>query len=239
MDHSYIEGAGLIDRYVTGRLPVEERVAFEEHFLDCPECLDHLEIARSFMEGVKITAAEAVERPGVAKPSLGALFGTWFGARPSWRMLGLAAAACLFVLAVPIAVLVQQLERARSELGLMKIAANRQAGPAVFVLNEVRGLDTAQTGPANRITIPKSPRWIVFAMERDFSQYRTYRVALQSRDGKTVWQQDNIAASSPDALGVSLPSTILSAGDYTVSLAALTPVDQVVPLAKYSFRAAE
>ena len=204
MDHSYIDGAGLVDLYVRGRMPVDDRVAFEEHFLDCRECLEQLEIARSFMEGVRITATKAAERPKASRLS----FGGWITSLGSWRTAGLVAAACLIVLAVPVALLVKQLEDTRDELGWEKSASTilhrqyasdlaalkmqfqvaEQVGPAVLVLNEVRGLDTAQVGPANRITIPKSPRWIVLAIERDFSQYRTYIVTVQNRDGKTVWQ---------------------------------------------------
>jgi hypothetical protein len=255
MDHSYIEGAGLIDRYVRGRMPVDERVAFEEHFLDCQECLEQLEMARSFMEGLKITATEAADRPKPARPP----FGAWLTAWAPWRTAGLVAASALIVLAVPVALLMRQLADTRGELGREKrasmalqdenarhlaaierqFATTQQVSPAVFVLNEVRGLDTTQAGPANRITIPKSPRFIVFAIERDFSQYRTYRVAIQNRDGKTVWQQDHLQPSSPDALGISIPSIVLSPGDYAVSISALKPSGQDVPLAKYSFRAVE
>jgi hypothetical protein len=165
-----LEGS-VVDRYVRGRMPVAERVAFEEHFLDCQDCLEQLEIARSFMEGVKIAATQAV------------------------------------------------------------------AVPAVFVLNEVRGSETAEDAPANRITIPKSPSWIVLAIERDFSQYPNYRVAVRNRDGKAVWQQDHLAPSSPDAIRIGFPSTVLSPSDYTLDLAAVGPAGQLILTANYSFRA--
>jgi hypothetical protein len=225
MDHSYIEEASLADRYVRGRMPVAERVAFEEHFLDCRECLEQLEIARSFMEGVKIAATGVAERPKVWRLP----FGDWLTGLGSWRTAGLVAAAFLIVLIVPGTLLIKY----------SAFQAARDSFPAVYVLNEVRGPEAAQEAPANRIMIPKSPRWMVLAVERDFSQYRTYRVVVRNRDGKAVWQQDNLEASSPDAMGISFPSTVLSPGNYTVSLVALSPAGQVVPLANYSFRAAQ
>jgi hypothetical protein len=234
MDHSYIEGAGLVDRYVRGRMPADERVAFEEHFLDCPQCLEQLEMARSFMEGLKITTAEAVDRGKAPKASVG----VWFSGWGPWRIAGLAAAACLVVLVVPLAWLGFQLEGTRNELARIKLASTEEASPALFVLNEVRGPDTAESGPANRITLPKDSRRIVLAIERDLSRYRAYRVAIRNHDGKTVWQQDGLEPGSPDAIGISFPSSILSPGDYTVSLTAAGPEGKpTVPLAEYTFRA--
>ena len=223
MDHSYIEGASLVDRYVRGRMPIDERIAFEEHFLDCPDCLEQLEIARSLMEGVKIVVC----RPKASSPS----FGAWIASLGSWRAGGLVAAAVLIVLMVPGTWLMEHSAK--------RFQAAEATVPAVFVLNEVRGSERAQDVPANQITIPKSPRWIVLAAERDFSQYRNYRVVVRNRDGKAVWQQDNLAPSSPDAIGISFPSAVLSPGDYTLNLVALGPAGQSVPMAKYSFRAAE
>ena len=42
MDHSYIAENNLVEYYVRGRMPVEEQMAFEEHFVDCPTCLEEL-----------------------------------------------------------------------------------------------------------------------------------------------------------------------------------------------------
>ena len=57
MEHSFIEEHNQIDRYVRGAMPVAERTAFEEHFLDCPDCLQQLEVARSLREAIRMAAA--------------------------------------------------------------------------------------------------------------------------------------------------------------------------------------
>jgi hypothetical protein len=48
MEHSFIAQTDVIDRYVRGTMPAAERSEFEEHFLDCQECLEQLELARSW-----------------------------------------------------------------------------------------------------------------------------------------------------------------------------------------------
>lgn len=53
MDHIHVEESDLIDRYLMGRLPAEEAVQFEEHFVDCTECIDRLNITKGFMAGLR------------------------------------------------------------------------------------------------------------------------------------------------------------------------------------------
>ncbi|MEP7132808.1 MAG: hypothetical protein ABI914_06570, partial [Acidobacteriota bacterium] len=43
MDHQALEEDQTADRYWMRKLPDEERRAFEEHFVDCPVCLEKLE----------------------------------------------------------------------------------------------------------------------------------------------------------------------------------------------------
>ena len=59
MDHTYIDENSLIDRYVRTTLPVVEQAAFEEHFVDCPRCLEQLGIARSLREALRSFAASS------------------------------------------------------------------------------------------------------------------------------------------------------------------------------------
>jgi hypothetical protein len=163
----------------------------------------------------------------------------------------LTAVACLAVFVLPSAWLAVQLKDVRNELARVKLASAEQGSPALLVLNEVRGSDTPESGPANRITIPKSPRRIVLVIERDLSQYGAYSVAIRNHEGKTVWQQDGLEPSFPDAIAISFPSSILSPGDYTVGLAAglrggvaitrskALVAPPAIPLAEYTFRAAQ
>ncbi|HET9209005.1 MAG TPA: hypothetical protein VFR03_01330 [Thermoanaerobaculia bacterium] len=62
MDHAYIESNGLVERYHRGLLPPDEEVRFEEHFVDCPQCTEQLELARGFQRGLKAMAAEDAAR---------------------------------------------------------------------------------------------------------------------------------------------------------------------------------
>ncbi|HEU0176595.1 MAG TPA: zf-HC2 domain-containing protein [Blastocatellia bacterium] len=58
MEHSYIEDHHIADRYLSGKLSIKERMRFEEHFVDCAECLDWLQTIDDFRAGLRTVAAE-------------------------------------------------------------------------------------------------------------------------------------------------------------------------------------
>src|ERR1044071_138225 len=53
MNHDYIKEFNLIDQYVLGKLAADEAEEFEDHFIDCPECVEQLKITRSFIQDLK------------------------------------------------------------------------------------------------------------------------------------------------------------------------------------------
>ncbi len=69
MDHHYIEEQNIHDRYLLGKLPAEERARFEEHFIDCRECLDRLETTEDFRGALRAVAVEDAAR-GYAQAGL-------------------------------------------------------------------------------------------------------------------------------------------------------------------------
>lgn len=53
MNHDYIKEFNLIDQYLLGKLAVDEAEAFENHFIDCSECAEQLNITGSFIRDLK------------------------------------------------------------------------------------------------------------------------------------------------------------------------------------------
>jgi len=58
MNHDYIKEFNLIDQYVLGKLATDEAEEFEDHFIDCPECVEQLNITRSFIQDLKGLAVQ-------------------------------------------------------------------------------------------------------------------------------------------------------------------------------------
>ncbi len=57
MDHKYIDELDLVDRYLMDRLAAEETAPFEEHFVDCLQCVDRLKTTKALMEGLRFVTS--------------------------------------------------------------------------------------------------------------------------------------------------------------------------------------
>jgi hypothetical protein len=67
MDHKYIDQFDIVESYLAGKLAAEESTEFEEHFVDCSECVDRLETTKAFVEGLRVVASDRVPA-AVAEP---------------------------------------------------------------------------------------------------------------------------------------------------------------------------
>jgi hypothetical protein len=62
MEHSYIEEHHIDSRYMFGDLSVEDRMSFEEHFIDCGHCQERLKAVEGLRAGLRTIAAEEASR---------------------------------------------------------------------------------------------------------------------------------------------------------------------------------
>ena len=120
MDHQYIEGHNIPDRYLQGTLSATERTRFEEHFIDCAQCLDRLEMTEDFRGALRtLAAAEAATSRVHARPGLRAgLTGITGG-----RHAALLAAAVLLLVALPSVLLIVWTGQSRREVDHARLSA--------------------------------------------------------------------------------------------------------------------
>lgn len=69
MNHEQIEQLDLIDRYLMGQLPAEVSSGFEEHFVDCPQCIARLQTTKIFLRDLRLAAAEQSAQIGPHPPT--------------------------------------------------------------------------------------------------------------------------------------------------------------------------
>jgi hypothetical protein len=227
MDHRYIEENQIADRYVMRQLDAGEQAGFEEHFLDCPECLDRIEVARAMRNAMRDMAA--VPR------------------RRSW--LNLVAAAAALILLAPSALLLLHVSALRRDLdGARKEAAGwknsleeakRRPAPdwlPVSRLELVRD-PTAGTETPNRILASSAAeaRILVFETEADPS-VQACRVRLLVAGGET-WQSPSFPR---DSLGVVVPQGVIvhRREPYEAILEGLTSSGRWVTVGRFRFRTA-
>ena len=259
MDHTHADEHQLADRYLMGRLDDAERRRFEEHFVDCPVCLERLESVQGLRGGLK-DLPPSVSAAVPAAPSFERF------ARPrALPFAALLAAACVLMAAAASLYFYGEARRARQELEAGRQASAKarlrqaeleqalQKEPAsprpsddvaagalraaplaatVFTLNLTRA---ASAIPSDRIVLPESPGWLVLLFDRpDQPNVRGYRVRISTAGGRSVGEPVIAGSASGGMLAVSVPSSLLASGDYRL---AVEDVGSGAVLATYRFRA--
>lgn len=256
MDHARIDENQIADRYLMRKLDEAERRSFEEHFVDCAECLERLEAVGGLREGLK-------ELPAGRSRATTSLHPFAPRARPLQIFL---AAACLVVAAGASLFFYAETRRTRRELEAVRQASEKSrqreaelegalarertlrhppsdtalsalaAAPlaaTVFTLNVTRG---ASREPGNRILLPEVPGWIVLLFDRpDRPAVSGFRIRLSTSGGHSVSDPVAASAASGGMLAVSIPSTLLASGDYVF---AVEDAGSGRVLVTYRFRAA-
>ncbi len=115
MEHSYINNHHIAEGYLSGKLSVDERMRFEEHFVDCAECHDRLRTIDYFRSGLRIVAAEESMRirAHLRVTQAGAL------ARAAMliqRRHALLLAVVILLIALPVVTIIPEWRDARREL---------------------------------------------------------------------------------------------------------------------------
>jgi hypothetical protein len=118
MEHSYIEDQNIAERYLSGKLSPEERVRFEEHFLDCRQCLDRLEPTEDLRTGLQaIAAEEALQARADLQVGVVGMVGLLArAARLSRARRAALLAGLILAIALPMALLIREWRSAQREL---------------------------------------------------------------------------------------------------------------------------
>ncbi|HEV7668915.1 MAG TPA: zf-HC2 domain-containing protein [Thermoanaerobaculia bacterium] len=143
--HDEVEARDLVDAYLTGRLNEAERDEFEAHYFDCAECLEKLEAAEGFREGMLQVAAEDLAKVSAARVGLGLLAALALLSRGRRFALAAALLALIVLPALWLAARNRGLEQRLAEQSASTSgAASRSAAL------EARLRDVEQTGAAER-----------------------------------------------------------------------------------------
>ncbi len=119
MEHSYIEEHNITDRYLSGKLSTEERMSFEDHFVDCTQCLDRLEMTDDLRTGLgTIATEEALRARTDLQIGVGGLL-VWVARLSRARRAALLAGVTLAI-ALPVALLIREWRSAHRELAQAK-----------------------------------------------------------------------------------------------------------------------
>ncbi|HEX7285733.1 MAG TPA: zf-HC2 domain-containing protein [Candidatus Angelobacter sp.] len=141
MNHQDAVSSLAVERYLLGELKDEERAAFEEHYLNCDECLDAVTFGDEFMEAGREIAREnlpvPIRPPAPVPRSLVELLKGWFPPVPT---LASALAVCAM---------------STVYLGVQLVLIAHKEQPQVVATKVVYlGQGTHDRGPADKSTGP-------------------------------------------------------------------------------------
>jgi anti-sigma factor RsiW len=199
--HDRMRAAGddLIDAYLAGSLPPEDKARFEAHFLASPRRRARFELVRDIVSAVQESAAEAqpAERavPLAAKPRR----------IPRWAL-----AAALLVAA---AGLVIALRRPAPPLPPLTTTPIPPASDVSVVrLGE-------RSGQPVEIALASRARTLRLQAPVPDDRHPTFVAVLRSTDGAPVWQARDLVPSGPDEpLDLTVPAALLVADRYELSI---------------------
>lgn len=232
MNHDYVEDNQVADLYLMGRLDDEESARFEEHYVGCAACLDRLELAAGFQAGLRQVAAEDVAQAVVAQHT-GLM--AWLSRVASSRRTGLLAATLLVILVLPLGLLYQRERGVSAELAArLEESLAPQGNVPIVSLGTQRGAPDP-AGPVDRLRLPASPRRLVLYLELPDAGFESYGAVLLRAGGDEVWRGDGLLPDARDALAVSLHSSFLEEGDYTL-LVEGHAAGEPVRVARFAFR---
>jgi hypothetical protein len=254
MDHAYIQEHQIVFRYSVGKLEATDRVEFEDHLVDCPQCMDELDLTDDFRYSLRSAASQSESQiPGNARSAVGWHIGF------QRRGIAVLAVASLIVVSFVSVFFVRQNRLLQGDLDLARIdrqtwerqyndehrartdaeshLLDTQAGAApLFTLNLTRSANLNGRAPSNAISIPRETKSIVLSMEwQNDSDFQSYRATLSDAAGNRVWGVDRIVPPS-GTLALIVPASVIRAGDYVLVIEGQHG-NQYSAAGSYSFRA--
>jgi len=230
MDATFIEQNQIIERYLAGRLPLKGAQDFERYCKEHPETLTRLGMAERIHMGLRLMDASGQPEPWAEKKIP-------FYQKPA-VIAGVAALAGTALIAT-LMLLVANNGKARQIVVLQDELRTQPLLPARSTRSLV--VKPSRTGPVAQslVTIGGADTEMAdFKYDVSWSNYSNFRVTIDRVDQGRVAVLSNLARDSNGHLRVSLNSSAVGPGQYSVTLEGLDWRGSPVPQAWASFSVA-
>jgi hypothetical protein len=222
MDRDFIGRNQVVERYLSGRLPIKGASEFERFCREHPELLDELGIPERVNAALRLLEASGKPEPWAEPP------------KPFWQkleiVLGLLGA--VLVLGAALAIVASgSAQKTRRIAALRREAMERPLDPATST-RDIRLLpsrDGASNTPAIVIGGGSEGQLADFRIDESRSPYRLFRITIDRIDQGRVGVIDRLAKDSDGNLRIALNSTALGPGDYQLTIEGLNWQGQPQP----------
>jgi len=214
MDRDFIARNQVVERYLSGRLPVKGATDFERFCHDNPELLDEIGLPERVNAGLRLLEASGKPEPWQE------------AARPAWQkpQVTIALAASVAVLALTLAIVgAGSAGKTHRITELQKQATERALDPATS-RREIRLLPSrsgASNSPAITIGSVGGAQLADFKIDESRSPYHIFRVTIDRIDQGRVGIISNLTKDSNGHLRIALNSSALGPGNYQLTLEGL------------------
>ena len=213
MDRDFIARNQVVERYLSGRLPLKGATEFEQFCHRHPELLDAIGLPERVNAGLRLLEASGKPEPWQEAP------------KPAWQkpQVTLALGGAVLLLLVALLVLTgTNASKAHRIADLQKQVAERPLDPATST-REIRLLPSrsgASNAPA--ITIGgASAQLDDFKIDESRSPYHIFRVTIDRLDQGRVGILNNLVKDSNGHLRIALNSSALGPGNYQLTIEGL------------------
>jgi hypothetical protein len=222
MDRDFIARNQVVERYLSGRLPIKGATDFESFCREHPELLDELGIPERVNAALRLLEASGKPEPW-AEPR-----------KPFWQkleiVLGLLAATLILAIALAVAASGSS-QKTRRIAALQQEATERALDPATSTrdIHLLPSRDGASDSPAIFIGGGSDAELADFRIDESRSAYRLFRITIDRINQGRVGVIDHIAKDSDGNLRIALNSSALGPGNYQLTIEALNWQGQPLP----------
>jgi hypothetical protein len=214
MDRDFIARNQIVERYLSGRLPLKGATDFERFCKENPSVLDELGLAERVNAGLRLLEASGKPEPWQEKREV-------FWTRPKFV---LSLVGVVVLLGATLAVVASNSAAKSQKIAhLQKQTAERPLEPASSTrsIRLVPSHETASNTPA--VIIGGGAAELVdFKIDETRSAYKTFRVTIDRVDQGRVAVLNNLMKDSNGHLRVALNSSALGPGNYQLTIEGLS-----------------
>ena len=214
MDRDFIARNQVVERYLSGKLPIKAATDFERYCKEHPQLLDELGLPERVNAGLRLLEASGKPEP-------------WQEAsKPIWQqpavILGLGALAAVLAVALSL-VAVSSAGKTHKIIELQRQVADRtlDAATSTRVVRLMPSRSGASNTPA--IVIGSGEAQLMdFRIDETRSPYKDFRVTIDRVDQGRVMVIDNLSKDSNGHLRLAVNSSAFGPGNYQLTIEGLT-----------------
>ncbi|HWG29502.1 MAG TPA: hypothetical protein VN676_03045 [Steroidobacteraceae bacterium] len=221
MDRDFIARNQIVERYLSGRLPLKGATDFERFCRENPEVLDELGLPERVNAGLRLLEASGKPEPWEQAPT------------PFWAKLPvvLGAAATALVLAVALSIVASSSAAKSTKIEKLLRQVADQPLDAATATREIRLLPSRE-GASNTpaVTVGGGDAQLVdFKIDETRSPYKEFTVTIDRVDQGRVGVFHNLAKDSNGHIRFSFNSSALGPGNYQFTIEGISWKGEAVP----------